>query len=87
MTTHSNSSLRPDSSLLIKRRINLMPQVSLPFRKLRVLNGMANRTQFNSHMEHGIEDLKQYYTEFEDEFREFFPDLESFVKGEIEGLE
>lgn len=45
----------------------------------RVLQGMASRAKFNSHMEHGVEELELYYDEFEAEFVQFFPLLEEFV--------
>ncbi|MEN8248603.1 MAG: ACP phosphodiesterase [Bacteroidota bacterium] len=81
---------------IIPERINYMLNFMIPqnwllnYAKLegieRVLNGMANRTQFDSHMEHGVEDLKQHYSEFEFEFREFFPDLINFSKEKIISL-
>lgn len=40
-----------------------------------VLNGMASRTSFVSHMEEAITELKQDYTLFENEFKIFFPEL------------
>lgn len=51
----------------------------------RVLKGMANRTTFESNMEHAIHDLVEHYSLFENEFKLFFPELQSFVKNEIEG--
>jgi len=53
----------------------------------RVLKGMARRAKFNSHMEHGVEELELYYDEFEAEFREFFPILEAFVHNKIPTIE
>ena len=49
----------------------------------RVFNGMARRTTFDSGMENAIFDLKNNYTTFENDFREFFPDLIEFCKNHI----
>jgi acyl carrier protein phosphodiesterase len=45
----------------------------------RVLNGMSNRTKFDSGMEHAVEDLEIHFDEFQDDFVKFFPDLINFV--------
>ena len=39
------------------------------------LSGMSRRTKFNSGMENAIEDLKDHYHLYENEFHSFFPDL------------
>ena len=52
----------------------------------RVLYGMSRRTQFDSHMEHGVEELKNYYAEFETEFRSFFPELIEYSKDKLKSL-
>jgi acyl carrier protein phosphodiesterase len=44
---------------------------------------MARRTTFDSGMENAIFDLKNNYTTFENDFREFFPDLIEFCKNYI----
>ena len=49
----------------------------------RVLQGMGNRAKFDSQMEHGVEDLKIHYSEFEDDFTQFMPSLEQFVREKI----
>jgi len=49
----------------------------------RVLKGMAQRAKFVSNMEHSIEDLKEHYLLFENEFKLFFPDLQQFVNNQI----
>ena len=49
----------------------------------RVLRGMAHRAKFASGMESGVEELKLYDSEFEDEFSRFFPDLQQFVNEKI----
>jgi len=45
----------------------------------RVLNGMNKRTKGISKMDLAIEDLKLYYTEFEDDFTTYFKELEAFT--------
>lgn len=49
----------------------------------RVLHGMAGRASFESNMEFAIHDLKEHYSMFENEFKLFFPELQLFVKKEI----
>ncbi len=49
----------------------------------RVFNGMARRTAFDSGMENAISDLKNNYTIFENDFREFFPELIEFPVKEV----
>ncbi len=44
------------------------------------LNGMARRTTFESNMELAVVNLKAGYPEFRNEFRQFFPELQAFVK-------
>jgi len=44
-------------------------------------NGMSRRTTFESNMEHAVVNLKAGYPEFGHEFRQFFPDLQSYVKN------
>jgi len=45
----------------------------------RVLQGMARRTRFKSGMEHATIELLKDYTLYEQEFKEFFPDLVKHV--------
>jgi acyl carrier protein phosphodiesterase len=47
-------------------------------------NGMSRRTTFISNMEFAVANLKSGYTEFGDEFRLFFPDLQSYVQENFE---
>jgi acyl carrier protein phosphodiesterase len=49
----------------------------------RVLKGMAQRTKFESNMEHAIHDLKEHYDLFDNEFKRFFPELKQFVNTQI----
>lgn len=45
-----------------------------------VLNKMAQRAHYVSHLEKGGEELRRNYHHYEADFNEFFPDLEAFVK-------
>lgn len=51
------------------------------------LSGMSRRTPYESHMHEASQDLQKYYTEFEDEFSRFFPELqqmsEKFIRSKI----
>ena len=47
----------------------------------RVLEGMAYRASFQSNMEHAAEDLVEHYELFENEFLEFFPQLQKHVRS------
>ena len=46
----------------------------------RVLGGMSRRTPYNSKMHEAVDDLRMHYTDFEKEFFEFFPELETHSK-------
>lgn len=48
-----------------------------------VMQGMSRRAHFISGMETATEELQRHYSDFETEFRAFFPDLQSFVKAQI----
>lgn len=50
----------------------------------KVMQGMANRSNYNSKMEQSIDELKKYHKEFEKEFQEFFPELIDFSKTFLE---
>ncbi len=52
----------------------------------RVLQGMAHRASFESNMEKAIVDLQEHFLLFENEFKLFFPELQLFVKNEIQLL-
>jgi acyl carrier protein phosphodiesterase len=45
------------------------------------LMGMSRRATFDSKMEHAIEDLKNDYPLYQQEFRLFFPELQAFVSA------
>lgn len=52
----------------------------------KVLTGMSKRTSFESGMEKAAEELMANYPHYENEFRIFFKDLESYVLSEREAL-
>ncbi len=45
----------------------------------RAFEGMSRRAKFDSNMEKAVEVLKNEYSAFENDFRQFFPELEKFV--------
>jgi acyl carrier protein phosphodiesterase len=49
----------------------------------RVLTGMSQRAKFESNMQYAIQELKEHYDSFENEFRRFFPELQKFVNGQV----
>ncbi len=49
----------------------------------KVLKGMAQRTSFESNMNLSIKEIKEYYFLFEEEFYQFFPDIQQYVNQEI----
>jgi acyl carrier protein phosphodiesterase len=51
-----------------------------------VLKGMACRSIFESKMEYAIEDLKEHYHLFGEEFKSFYPELKRYVNMETEML-
>jgi len=50
----------------------------------RVMEGMANRSNFNSRMEESVVELKKYHHAFEIEFQQFFPELQRNCKAFLE---
>ncbi|HET8861546.1 ACP phosphodiesterase [Marivirga sp.] len=50
----------------------------------RVMQGMANRSNFNSKMDESTVELKRYHSEFEKEFQEFFTELKAFCEPFLE---
>lgn len=51
-----------------------------------ILAQMDRRTKNKSGMANSIAELKEFYTEFEKEFREFFEELKAFAKHKIKSL-
>jgi len=49
----------------------------------RALTGMSKRTKFDSKMEQAVEDIKKDYNLFFEEFSEFFPDIQEYVRQQI----
>ena len=47
----------------------------------RALTGMSRRTKFESKMEEASEALKEHYQDFNEEFHQFFPELELHVSN------
>jgi acyl carrier protein phosphodiesterase len=52
----------------------------------RAMQGMARRASFPSEMSSAIEDLQKNYESFENDFREFFPDLTAHSKAFLAAL-
>jgi len=52
----------------------------------RALSGMARRTPYESKMDEAVVDLKLNYGEFQNEFTEFFPQLNSFSQKFLSDL-
>jgi len=52
----------------------------------RVLDGMNRRTKFISGMHRAVNELQEYYTEFESEFRAFFEELRAFAQTQLTEL-
>lgn len=82
----NNHSVLPEKSVRFTEYM-LKNDILFAYSKLegieKVLKGMAYRASFESKMEKSIDDLKEHYPLFEKEFAQFFPELESYVKGLI----
>ena len=46
----------------------------------KVLSQMAQRARFESHMEHGADELSRCYEAYHQDFRSFFPELCTYVQ-------
>lgn len=81
-----NHELMPEKS---KRFFQYMSQYDLLFNYSkpegieRVLSGMAKRARFQSNMEKATDDLLKDYSKYENDFREFFPELQRFTENEF----
>lgn len=74
---------------ILPARVNYMLTFMVPqnwllnYRNLdgvaKALSGLSRRTKFDSGMEYAIEDLKEHYSIFEEEFKIFFNDLRDYV--------
>ncbi len=49
----------------------------------RALTGLSKRVSFENRMNEAIQDLEAFYPAFEADFREFFPDLITFVAKQV----
>ena len=49
----------------------------------RSLYGMSRRASFDNKMDEAVRDMYKDYANFENDFREFYPKLQDYVKGEI----
>lgn len=45
----------------------------------RAMTGMSRRATFESKMEQSVGDLRAHYTEFESEFKAFFPEIQAYT--------
>ncbi len=45
------------------------------------LKGLSKRTNHRSGMEHAAADLREKYNQFENDFKEFFPEIITFISG------
>lgn len=50
----------------------------------KALFGISTRTKYESNIDKSIKELKQYYSDFDKEFEEFFVDLKKEVKSKLE---
>jgi len=88
-------SLRDNTQFLTEKTIDMMPYM-IQYNWLysyqyvdgiaRILFQMDQRTRNNSKMQFSIEELKEYYSEFETEFTIFFEDLRAFAKEKLATL-
>lgn len=82
----NNHAILPEKSVHFTKYM-LQHNILFAYSKLegieQVLHGMARRASFESNMEYAIHDLKEHYSMFENEFKLFFPELQQFVKKEI----
>ncbi len=51
-----------------------------------VLSGMNRRTKNKSKMDLAVVELEEYYTDFDQEFRSFFKEIQLFTKNEMKKL-
>jgi acyl carrier protein phosphodiesterase len=49
----------------------------------RALSGLSLRVSFENKMNESVQDLREYYEDFETDFRQFFPELVNFVKTKV----
>ncbi|GEP50994.1 ACP phosphodiesterase [Flavobacterium noncentrifugens] len=92
---HFYQILRDNTQHLNEKTIGMMPYMIkynwlLSYQYVdgiaRILYQMDQRTKNNSKMQFSIEELKEFYTYFENEFTIFFEDLRAFAKEKLETL-
>lgn len=88
-------SLNENTSVLTERTIGLMPYMIeqnwlLSYQTVegidRILTQMDGRTKNQSKMRFSTEELRQFYSEFEQEFTAFFEDLRTHAKEKLNTL-
>ena len=91
-TENVYSIIRPNHAVLPEKSVQftkymMLHNILFNYSKLegieKVLYGMSRRARFVSNMELAIEDLKEHYPLFENEFKSFFPELQEYVRKEI----
>jgi acyl carrier protein phosphodiesterase len=50
----------------------------------RSLTGMARRTPYDSKMDEAVNELRTYYGAFQEDFQQFFPELQAHCKKFLE---
>lgn len=89
-------SLNQNSEFLTERTIGLMPYMIdqnwlLSYQTVagidKILTQMDSRTKFQSKMQFASEELKFYYSEFEEEFTTFFEELRDHSKQKLISLD
>lgn len=51
-----------------------------------ILRQMSSRIKIDTNLDQSVVELQQNYTQFENEFKKFFPELEEYVKTEKKNL-
>lgn len=51
-----------------------------------ILRQMDRRTKYRSNMQYSVNELKEFYSDFEEEFAQFFDELRGFVKEKLASL-
>ena len=50
----------------------------------KAMQGLSRRARFKSGMENSVIDLRESYSSFENEFREFYPLLQEYSRAQLE---
>ncbi|MGB3948618.1 MAG: ACP phosphodiesterase [Bacteroidia bacterium] len=84
-----NESILPEKSAHFAKymiKYNILYQYSKIEGIKQVLEGMSQRTSFISNMEHATKELELHYSDFEEEFNTFFPEIQSYIATYIKEL-